>query len=115
MPQQLAAEREPVGLGLRVVEAELSLEDVEVGLHPSQRIGEAARADRRLAVEHLAEAAVAHDVGEELLARRAGRAEQVGLVVVGRRGEVGVARREVELRLVLLQRVVLAMRKVRSW
>ena len=104
--EHLGTEGEAVGLGGRVVEAELTLEHGEVLGHARQGVGQAAGAGHRPTAQHLAEAALAHDVVEEALAGGAGIVEHVGFVVVGRGGQVGVPGGQVELGPVLLDRVV---------
>ena len=111
--EEVVAQGEPGGVGLRVVDAEPRLEDEPVLVHLGEDGGEAAVAlrgvggDERVAVVvEFAQGARADDAGEEGVAALAVGGEKACLVVVGLRGEVGVALRELELRVVAREGVV---------
>ena len=111
-PQQLVAQREAVRLVLRVVEAHLAFEHHEVVAHLGQPVRQAVRpGDRHVlpvgAAPRRAEGPLPHDLAQELGARCIVGARQVGLVVVGGGGEVGILLGQVELLAILLQGVVL--------
>jgi hypothetical protein len=105
-PEKLMAHADASHFELRIVDAELAANDFEAGFEPRHGIGQARRAHRGISVHELPEGALLHDVIEVTAAGPRVRPEETGFVIVNTGGEIAVARRQVELRAILLNRIV---------